>query len=126
MREYPGEAWLTQRVHLVADALVAVVDDRDDVDRLAQVYPVARDDGDIWAGLPPEAAEVLGQFRSTPFDFVGLAGDVDALWVTQRGLAHGRSANRERGEMLGPLYMWDVETVLVLRPEAIASVDSPQ
>lgn len=72
------------------------------------------------AGLPTG-----DRFTGQPLDFASVAKDFDAIWLTERGQ---HATHDPRPDSLYPglhLYGWDLESVLVLGPDAVKAADEP-
>ena len=54
-------------------------------------------------------------------DFEKLSEKYDALWITERAINENSSWICSEDRLLGPLYGWDVETVLLFNLECIES-----
>lgn len=98
-----GAPTRVQAVALKPDARVLKIDSRGDLLAAAGCYP------------PP--AQPYG-FDPPGMDFAAVAADYDALWVTETGRSANHMPRDEHAEI--NLYAWDIETVLVLDPDALA------
>lgn len=92
------------RLQLHEDASVVVVDSREDFDALHDAYPA------VGRRFPSTIMLSMGP------DFESMSRDHDAVWLTAAGVEACRYAAVPGGFHF---YSWDIESVLVLRPERL-------